>query len=87
MVAAEKPWIVYILRCADGTLYTGITNDLKHRIARHAGGAGAKYTKGRGPYEVAYSELQATKSLALKREAEIKSLRRQEKLRLTKIAE
>jgi putative endonuclease len=75
-------WIVYILECADRTLYTGITKDLENRIAKHAGGTGAKYTRGRGPFRVIYTELHKTKGRALKREAEIKSLRREHKLEL-----
>ena len=76
------PWTVYILACSDNTLYTGITNDLENRIEKHASGTGAKYTRGRDPYHILYTELHETKSSALKREAEIKSLRREQKLRL-----
>ena len=50
-------WTVYILRCADGTLYTGITNDLSRRIAEHESGQGAKYTKGRGPFQLVFEEV------------------------------
>lgn len=75
-------WIVYILECADGTLYTGITNHLEARLKAHSSGKGAKYTKGRGPFKVLYSEEHATQSLALKREAFIKKLKRSHKLRL-----
>lgn len=76
-------WTVYMLRCADGTLYTGITNDMDHRLANHVKGTGAKYTKGRAPFEVVFIELYPTKGLALKREAGIKSLTRKQKLALT----
>ncbi len=76
-------WIVYILECSDNTLYTGITKDMKRRMAEHENGTGAKYTKGRGPFKVVYSELQPTMSHALKREAEIKSLDRSAKQKLT----
>ncbi len=76
-------WIVYILECSDKTLYTGITKDIKRRMAEHENGTGAKYTKGRGPFKVVYSELQPTMSHALKREAEIKSLDRCAKQKLT----
>ena len=76
------PWTVYILECADKTLYTGITNDLESRIAKHHAGTGAKYTRGRGPHKVVYTEMRRTKGSALKREAEIKALSRQEKLLL-----
>jgi predicted GIY-YIG superfamily endonuclease len=75
-------WTVYILRCGDKTLYTGITNDLPERLAKHAKGTGAKYTRGRGPFRVVYTEQHRTKGRALKREAAIKALRRDEKLKL-----
>jgi putative endonuclease len=75
-------WIVYILQCADRTLYTGITNDLDARLIKHMQGKGAKYTRGRGPYEVIFSECHATKGAALKRELEIKALSRTQKLSL-----
>lgn len=67
-------WTVYILRCADHTLYTGITNDLAARLKKHENGTGAKYTKGRGPFTLAYAERLDSRSLALKREAAIKAL-------------
>ena len=76
------PWTVYILECADSTLYTGLTNDLPNRLAKHADGTGAKYTRGRGPYKVIYTERCETKNCALKREAEIKSMNRKGKLTL-----
>ncbi len=75
-------WTVYILECADKTLYTGITNDLESRLAKHAKGIGAKYTRGRDPYRVVFTERHRTKSRALGREAELKSLGRAGKLRL-----
>ena len=75
-------WIVYILQCADRTLYTGITNDLDRRIDEHENGAGAKYTRGRAPLTLLYTETHASRSQALKREAEIKSFDRAAKLRL-----
>ncbi len=71
-----------MVECADGTLYTGITKNIKRRMIAHKQGKGAKYTKGRGPLKVVYSEEQPTRSLALKREAEIKSFDRSEKLKL-----
>jgi predicted GIY-YIG superfamily endonuclease len=80
--ASEGRWIVYILQCADMTLYTGITNDLDARMLKHANGTGAKYTRGRGPYEVILTEYHPTKSAALKRELAIKKLSRNEKLAL-----
>ena len=76
----------YLLRCADGTLYCGWTNDLDKRVAAHntGAGAGAKYTKARRPVELAYYETFATRQEAMRREAEIKRLTRQEKLALIK---
>ena len=75
-------WVVYILRCGDGTLYTGCTNDLPHRLEAHRGGRGAKYTRSRLPVELAYQEEAADRPAALRREAAIKRLTRQEKLKL-----
>ena len=70
------PWYVYLLRCGDGTLYAGITDDLDRRLAAHRAGWGAKYTRGRGPLELVYAEEQPDKPAALRREAAIKKLRR-----------
>ncbi len=70
---------VYILRCADGTLYTGWTNHLDGRIRAHNAGRGAKYTKSRLPVTLAYTEPCANKAAALRREAQIKRLNRKEK--------
>ncbi len=75
-------WTVYILRCADGTLYTGITNDLDRRLAEHESGQGAKYTRGRGPLELVYQENCQDRATASKREIQIKSLGRRAKLLL-----
>ena len=75
-------YTVYILRCGDGTLYTGCTNDLSRRLKAHSSGKGAKYTRARLPVELVYSEPAPDKSQALKREAAIKALRREEKLAL-----
>lgn len=75
-------WICYLLRCVDGTLYCGITNDLDKRLAAHNAGEGAKYTRGRTPVTIVYFETCADKSIALKREMEIKALPRSEKLGL-----
>ena len=72
-------WYLYILRCGDGTLYTGITTDVEKRLEAHRAGKGAKYTRGRSPLEVVYREECATHSDALKRELEIKRLTRAEK--------
>ena len=75
-------WYVYILRCADGTLYTGMTDDVEKRLAVHRAGKGAKYTRGRGPLELVHTEELPDKSAALKREAAIKKLSRAETLKL-----
>ncbi|HNN42311.1 MAG TPA: GIY-YIG nuclease family protein [Nitrospira sp.] len=75
-------WIVYILECADGSLYTGITNNLERRMRTHASGKGAKYTKRRGPFTVRYTESLDSKGAALQREAAIKSLDRTAKMAL-----
>ena len=71
-----------MLRCKDGSLYTGWTNDLEHRLAMHSSGRGAKYTCGRGPLELVYSEELPDKEAALRRECAIKKLRREQKLAL-----
>jgi putative endonuclease len=73
-------WCVYLLRCGDGTLYAGITNDLQKRIAAHASGRGARYTRGRGPLTLVHHERVRTRSAALKREHALKSMRRTQKL-------
>jgi putative endonuclease len=75
-------WLVYLLRCSDGSLYTGITNDLPKRLKAHAAGRASKYTRSRLPVRLAYSEPLEYKSAALKREAAIKRLRRAEKDKL-----
>jgi predicted GIY-YIG superfamily endonuclease len=75
-------WLVYLLRCSDGSLYTGITNDLPKRLQAHAAGRASKCTRSRLPVRLAYREPQRSKSAALKREAAIKGLRRAEKERL-----
>ena len=75
-------WLCYLLRCADNTLYCGITNDLDKRIAAHNAGEGAKYTRGRTPLKLVYTELCADKSAALKRELKIKRMTRSEKMAL-----
>ena len=81
MTKATAYW-VYILRCADASLYTGIATDVERRAAEHNSGTGAKYTRSRRPVTVVYREVCADKSAALKREAAIKRLTRTEKLAL-----
>lgn len=75
-------WWVYLLRCADGTLYTGMTDDTERRVAAHNVGKGAKYTRGRGPVTLVYREPCASRSEALKREYAIKRFSREKKLQL-----
>jgi len=75
-------WLCYILCCADGSLYTGITNDLVKRLAAHDAGTAARYTRGRGPVRLMFVEGCAGKSAALKREMNIKRLPRSGKLAL-----
>ncbi len=72
-------WICYLICCADGSLYCGITNDMEKRLAAHNAGEAAKYTRGRRPVRLMYVEPCADKSSALKRELQIKELSRGEK--------
>ena len=80
----EGNWYLYILCCGDGTLYTGITNDVEKRLEAHRAGKGAKYTRGRSPLELVYRECCGSHSDALKREAAVKKLTRQQKEALMK---
>ena len=73
-----------MLRCADGTLYTGISNRLEQRLAAHTAGTGAKYTRGRGPFELIYCEQHTSRATASQREHAIKALKREQKLALSK---
>ncbi len=77
-------WSVYILRCGDGSLYTGIARDVQARLKCHERGKGAKYTRGRGPLSLVYTEQCSNKSAALRRELAIKALSKEEKLALLK---
>jgi putative endonuclease len=81
----KNNWVCYLLKCADHTLYCGITNDLDKRLAAHNAGEGAKYTRGRAPVKLVYVESCEDKSTALKREMEIKAMPRAEKLALCKL--
>jgi predicted GIY-YIG superfamily endonuclease len=74
-----RAWFVYLLRCADRSLYAGITNDLPRRCKQHNAGTASRYTRSRLPVELAYREIRRTRSAALKREATIKGLTRQQK--------
>jgi predicted GIY-YIG superfamily endonuclease len=78
----DKRYFVYIAACADGSLYTGCSVDVKARIKIHNKGKGAKYTRSRLPVRLVYAELCPMKGCALKREAQIKRLSREEKLKL-----
>lgn len=74
--------VTYMVRCSDGTLYTGWTNDIEKRLEAHNQGQGAKYTRGRAPVDLVYLETFDTKQEAMKREAAIKKLPKKDKLRL-----
>ena len=76
-------WTVYLLKCADGTLYCGCTNILPKRLAAHNRGQGAKYTRSRRPVALAWQEEQPDRSAALRREAQVKKLSRAQKLALS----
>ena len=78
-------WCVYMLLCDDNTIYTGITNDLKKRFENHISGKGAKYLRGRKPLEIVYIENFQNRSMATKREMEIKKLNRRKKETLIKL--
>lgn len=75
-------WYIYIIRCKDSRFYTGITKDLKRRIAQHNSGKGCRFTRGRAPVRLMYYEELRNRSLALKREAAIKLLPRIKKIKL-----
>ena len=76
------PWYVYMLRCGDGSLYTGSTTDVERRLREHQGGTGARYTRSRPPVTLAYAEEAPDRSAAQRREAAIKKLPRAQKLKL-----
>lgn len=78
-------WVCYLLRCADDTLYCGITNDMEKRLGAHNAGTAAKYTRSRGPVELVFVENCADRSAASKREMNIKKLPRMEKLSLIRV--
>lgn len=78
----EKQWVLYILECGDGTLYTGVTDCLERRLAAHRTGKGAKYTRGRGPLRLRYLQRCEDRSHALREEIRIKKLPKTEKLQL-----
>lgn len=78
------PWTVYLLRCRDGTLYAGATNDLARRVAAHQAGRGAAYTRSRRPVRVVFTERHPDRGAALRREAALKRLPRAAKLALVR---
>lgn len=78
----EKQWVLYILECKDGSLYTGVTDDLERRLSAHRSGKGAKYTRGRGPLILRYTEPCSDRSAVQRREYQVKHLPRQKKLQL-----
>ena len=78
----ENDWLVYMIRCSDDSLYTGITKDIASRVRKHAARRGARFFRGRAPEQVVYLEDGHSRSSATRREAEIKRLRRVEKQRL-----
>lgn len=80
-------WSVYIMRCADGSLYTGISNDVARRLQQHNSGTASRYTRSRLPVVLVYQEPQGSHSLALKRELAIKALSRQAKESLIRSVE
>ncbi len=82
MPSSAEAWFVYIVRCADQTLYTGIARDVAARLRAHESGRGARYTRSRGPLELCAVRRCSSKSQALKLEARVKRLRRAEKERL-----
>ena len=78
----DKQWVLYILECKDGSLYTGITDNLQRRLDSHGTSKGAKYTRGRGPFVLRYKEICEDKSHALRREIQVKRMTREQKLML-----
>ena len=80
IAAGGSIWILYVLKCSDNSLYTGITNNLNNRVARHNTGKGAKYTRSRRPVSVVASQPAGTRSQALKLEYRFKQLTRSQKL-------
>jgi UV DNA damage endonuclease len=83
--SADANWFVYIVRCSDGSLYTGITNDVLRRLEQHNAGTASRYTRSRRPIQWVWHETQPTQSSALKREAAIKAMSRREKLALIRL--
>ncbi len=78
----DKLWSLYILECSDGSLYTGVTNDLERRVEQHNAGTASKYTRVRRPVVLVYHEVCGTRTAALVRECRVKELPRKEKVKL-----
>ncbi|HBI43348.1 MAG TPA: hypothetical protein DDY78_10910 [Planctomycetales bacterium] len=83
--SSSETWFVYLLRCADGSLYTGITNDVKRRCQQHNDGTASRYTCSRRPIKLVWKEAHPSRSSALKREAAIKAMTRRDKLALIQL--
>jgi UV DNA damage endonuclease len=83
---SAETWFVYILRCADGSYYTGITKDLIRRCRQHNAGTASRYTRSRLPIKLVYQEPHCSQSEALKREAAIKALTRRQKVAMIRLA-
>jgi UV DNA damage endonuclease len=82
---SNDSWFVYMLRCADGAIYTGITKDVKRRCQQHKNGKASRYTRSRRPTKLVWHEAQPSRSSALKREAAIKAMTRREKLAMIRL--
>ena len=78
-MSAQEKWFVYILRCADDTLYTGITKDIERRLEQHNAGTASRYTRCRLPVKIEYQEVQLGQGMATKRELAIKKMTRPNK--------
>src|SRR5438093_13592402 len=78
-------WLVYMVRCADGSLYTGIAKDVTRRCQQHNAGTASRYTRSRLPVKLVYQEAHPSQSSALKREAAIKAMTRREKLAMIRL--
>jgi len=85
-MSKDSLWFVYLLRCVDGSLYTGITNDLTRRCYQHSAGTASRYTRSRLPVALVYQEPHESRSLALRRELAIKRMKRPEKESLVRKA-
>ena len=83
--SSDSPWHVYLVRCRDGSLYTGITKDVARRCRQHNAGTASRYTRSRRPVRLVYEEKHPTQSSALRREAAIKALTRREKMAIIRL--